>query len=360
MTNANRGVTACTRALVAAAALAASANPARAAISTGSGGHGVQTGQSSLISALDYSDNMTGSATSTDLRYYQGGLRPQAAYNVQSIYGNTAQQFTQTRDDGGISPPRPNMSFAGDNGGSTGPGLSNGNANQQYPGTSGAGSSNGFTQAGIGTGATFDYGIPYLDSSGFNSLRHRFVVQFDAIQTPGQVHVNVGPAAGSIVQRNSLTVAFNGDNPADVARANQVSLVTYTTTDGINFTPVETVVPGITTGLAGNRQWHNYAALFDADADTVQIFLDEISLATVNLATFAGGAYSGFSTDAINVGASAGTGTASTGAGNRVWTDNVQVGTPAVIVPEPSCAAGMASLAIAAGLVRRRRRVPVD
>jgi hypothetical protein len=304
---------------------------------------------------LDYSDTMTGSSTNTALRYYQGGLRPQEAYNVQNIYGNPAQQFTQTRDDGGVSPPRPNMSFAGDNGGTTGPGLSNGNANQQYPGTSGAGSSNGFTQAGISTGATFDYGIPYLDASGFSSLRRQFVVQFDAVQTPGQVHVNVGPAAGSIVQRNSLTVAFNGDNPADAARANTVSLVTYTTTDGLTFTPVETVVPGISTGLAGNRQWHNYAARFDADANKVQVYLDEQSLGTVDLTTFAGGIYADFSTDAINVGASAGAGTTSTGAGNRVWTDNFQVGS--VAVPEP-VAAGFVGLFGMATLLRPRCRAP--
>jgi len=355
MSKARRGVNTGAGRLLATTVVAALAHSASATIITGGGGRGVPVGQSSLIASLDYSDNMTGSATSTDLRYYQGGLRPQAAYNVQSVYGNPQQQFTQNRTDIGVSPQRPNMSFAGDNGGTTGPGLSNGNANQLYPGTSGAGSSNGFTQAGIGTGATFDYGIPYLDSSGFNSIRHRLVVQFDAIQTPGQVHVNVAPAPGFIEQRNSLTVAFNGDNAADAARANKVSLLTYTTTDGITFTPLETVLPGISTGLAGSRQWHNYAALFDADAKTVQIFLDEISLTTVDLATFAGGAYGGFSTDAFNVGASAGAGTAATGAGNRAWTDNVQVGVPAVIVPEP-VSAGFAGICCVAALCRRGRR----
>jgi hypothetical protein len=353
MSKAFQGGTPYSRYALAVAALATVTGSASAALSTGGGGRGVVIGQSSLIGTLDYSDDMTGTSTTNAPRWYQGGLRPQEAYNVQNVYGNTPQQFTQTRDDGGVSPPRPNMSFAADNGGTSGPGLSNGNANQLYPGTSGAGSSNGFTQAGVGTAATFDYGIPYLDSSGFSSLRHRFVVQFDAIQTPGQVHVNVGPAAGSIVQRDSLTIAFNGDNAADAARANKVSLITYTTTDGLTFTPVETVVPGITTGLAGSRQWHNYAAKFDADANKVEIYLDEQSLGVVDLTTFAGGAYAGFSTDAINVGASAGTGTASTGAGNRVWTDNVQVGS--VAVPEPM-AAGFVGIGCLATLLRRRGR----
>jgi hypothetical protein len=66
----------------------------------------------------------------------------------------------------------------------------------------------------------------------------------------------------------------------------------------------------------------------------------------VNLTTFDGGAYSGYSNAAISFGGAV-------GGGSRLWTDNVQIGTP---TPEPSTwilsGLGLVGLVIAA---RRRK-----
>jgi hypothetical protein len=103
-------------------------------------------------------------------------------------------------------------------------------------------------------------------------------------------------------------------------------------------------------------EWHNYAVSYDLTALQIGIYVDQISLGTIDLNTFGGTKFGGgvvapgafaavvsaATNDAISVGASG---------NNRVWTDNFQVGSA---VPEPGTVT--LSLAAAAMLVRRRRR----
>ena len=83
----------------------------------------------------------------------------------------------------------------------------------------------------------------------------------------------------------------------------------------------------ITTGLPNDGQWHNYGALFDQSARTLQLFVDEQPKITLDLTTFAGGLYQNFSNAAVGGGSGLG------GGQNRTWTDNFQVGAP---IPEPA------------------------
>ena len=114
-------------------------------------------------------------------------------------------------------------------------------------------------------------------------------------------------------------------------------------TNGATDTSIQSQIPGFNTGLPNDGQWHNYAALFDQTARTLELFVDEQSKGVINLTTFAGGLYQNFSNAAVGVGSGLG------GGQNRTWTDNFQVGAP---IPEP---ASLALLGLGAILCRRRR-----
>ena len=297
---------------------------ARATVLTGEGGSGVPVGQSSLIGTLDYSETFTGSDDQAALRYFRGGLRPQEAYNVESTYGNPPQQLTQQRTDTGVTPPRPFMSFASDAGDR--PGLS-ATAATPYPGNSGAGSDTGFSQAG----GSLDYGIPY-------GLRDEYVVQVDAVAVNDRIDITTGGTPGTIGAGN-LSVFFRGPLWAtNATHANNVSLY-----NGATDTPLRGQ-PGFenfSTGLSDQpRAWHNYAVRFDSADQEIELFVDEVSLGVIDLNTFAGGIYAGFTNGAVGAGGTA---------GERLWTDNFQVG---AVVPEP----GALALAGAALLLLRRLR----
>src|SRR4051812_21524 len=77
------------QALAAAIAVFAVGYSAEATISTGTGGKGVQVGQSSLIGTIDYSDTFTGTADGgKPNRPYVAAVQPASAYAIENNYGN--------------------------------------------------------------------------------------------------------------------------------------------------------------------------------------------------------------------------------------------------------------------------------
>lgn len=291
-----------------------SAAPCFATVVSGPGGRGVPAGQSSLISAYDYTDSFTGAPDggANAARIYAAAIQPAAAYAVENTHGHPAVNFrSQT-----VGVDQAEFSFAADGAGT--PGLVDGLP--IYPGSSGAGSATGLTQ----TGGNVDYGVAY-------GFRRRYVVQFDAVASSDRIDVTSGNIAGTIFSPpNNLSVFIRQDGTGNVSLFN-----------GAVDTPA-----GFATGLANDGQWHNYAVLFDQDANSVEIFVDEVSKGSIDLNSFAGGLYAGFSNAAVGVGLGLG------GGQNRSWTDNFQVGAP---VPEPGSALLLLGAA-AAGVVARRRR----
>ena len=289
-----------------------------ATVLTGTGGRGVPVGSSSLISILDFSDTFTGadSGGSNSARVYVPAVQPAAAYVVESVYGHPQINF-QTQ---GQAPGVAAFSFAAD-----GPGLPGFvDGLPVYPGTSGAGSATGFTQTGSGV----DFGIPF-------GLRTRYIVQFDAVAVSDRIDISTGSIAGTIFQANSLSIFIRGDGSGNASLYN-----------GTTDTPIRNFIPGFSTGLANDGQWHNYAALFDSVQKSVEIFVDEQSKGVIDLTTFAGGLYQNFSNAAVGVGSGL------AAPQTRTWTDNFQVG---AAVPEPSSVA-LLGMGLAGFLARRRRR----
>ena len=103
---------------------------------------------------------------------------------------------------------------------------------------------------------------------------------------------------------------------------------------------------GFTSGIPAAGGWHNYAVEFTST--TVEFFVDEVSRGSLDLTTFNGGSFLGYS----NAWVGAGNTGATTSAGFPIsWSDNFQVGAP---VPEPTSFA-LAGLAVV-GLLSRRRK----
>lgn len=263
-------------------AIGLASTTASAVVTVGSGGQGVTVGSSSLIKHLDLSDTMTGAAdgSSNALRIYAAAVQPPGAYVIENTHGNVSRSWAAA-----------SFSFASDRS-NTNPGFVDGVPS--YPGnagtnenTSGSGSLTGFTQTGGGV----DYGATY-------NLRNKYVVQVDAIQTPDRIDITSGTGAGGLAGPGGISVFFRNGGI------------------GVYNSAVGEKATGIATGIVGNT-WNNYAVAFDRPNNSVEFFVNEVSKGTLNLNTFEGGAFANFSTNAVSVGGAG---------GNRVWTDNAQVG----------------------------------
>ena len=232
---------------------------------------GVPIGQSALIDTLDYSDSFTVNTTSRPgIFHYTNPDAVDPYYNVES--GSPTVQWR----------PTANFSFNTD-----------ANPVSQYPGNTGnPGAATGMAQTG-GRNFNFAYG-----------KRDLFVVQADAtFVTTDNIQLgtfaNVGDqtgAAGSLVAkfyRGSIVLASSA----------------------------ATTATGFTTGVdAGDTSWHNYAVVFNKNADTISFFVDEVLKGTLDLTSFAGGAHASYSSNAVGGGGKQ--------SGYVAWFDNFQVGAP--------------------------------
>jgi hypothetical protein len=275
-----------------------------------SSGDGVTVGDSALFDTIDYADTFTG----TD----DGGLagRPYVAAVLSPV---VVEQV------GTNAPPRNfhiggGFSIAADGPGT--PGFVNGSPAYPLgnaPNASGAGSDTGFTQ----TGGSVDYGVSY-------GMRDRYWVQVDAVQTADRVNISSGAGPGTAAA-HSLSVFFQGDGSGDVSLSNGT---TNTSVQGSG------AITNFHTGITGPGAWHNYAVRFDQAGNELEIYVGETSIGLIDLGTFAGGVYAGYSNTVVGAGASV-------GGGNRTWTDNFQVGgmgalsAPAGPLPDPGDLAGL-------------------
>jgi hypothetical protein len=240
-------------------------------------GIGVPIGQSTVAGPLDYSDTFTEGIKGrvADGRFPVTG----AALDVENAYGNPPRTWSgakwSLRKDGNLfwttASPDPQGSWAG-------------------------------SRAGVTeTGGAVDFGIEY-------GLRDDFVLQADAVQSDGRVTLTTAAVRDTTEDAAGLSVFFR---PA--GRAIEVGL--YNRTVGERDTGFR---PALATG-----SWHNYAVRFDLARRLVTVYADGGRLGTLELATFAGGAFAGLalSNGAVSVGVRH-------LAGNRAWTDNVAIGAP--------------------------------
>ena len=277
--------------------LAAGPSDSLAAVSTGPGGSGVTVGSSALIASngLDYSDTFTLTANGGEPGRTPNTFPvPAEGLVVENTYGNPSQSWPGSR-----------WSISNDANATPG--------SVPFPGGTNAGTATGMTQ----TGGGFDAAINY-------DLRDEFVLQFDANQANDRVNAFTG-STGTIFGGMSIFFRTQGHALPDIGIFN-------------GSTEFET---GLSSGIPAANQFHNYAVRFSPTE--VEVFVDEVSRGVIDLTTFNGGSFLGYSNAFVGYG--------STAAGNRTWTDNFQVGAP---IPEPAALSllGLAGL----GLLARRRR----
>ena len=275
-----------------------------AAATTTTQGVGIAVGSSSLIGDLDYSDSFTigaGAGSAARQAYAAQGFPLAAGVEViGNSHGNPS-----------VSWPSNAWSIATDS--AVNPGGFG------YPGGSGAGSVDGFTQRGGGG----DWSIPY-------GLRSEFVVQSDFIQLTDRVDFTIGATSGNIFGAGNLSLFFRTTGHASFPEI------------GIFNGALETNT-GLTSGIPGANAWNNYALRIDVPNDLIEVYVNEVSRGVIDLNTIGGGAYDNILNNGfVGIG----------GAGDdRLWSDNFQVGG---VVPEPSTALlGLLGLGF---LLRRSRR----
>lgn len=293
----------------------------RAAVSTGTGGHGVTVGNSALIDTYDYSDTFTWgpTATVTGRQNYTNSAATSstAVRQVENSYGNPTVYWNYTSGN-----------FADFGSLTKDSGISNGTPT--YPGSSGAGSSTGITQSGYTN--VYDFSVQY-------GLRQDFVVQYDTVLTSDRVDISVNnaafhsPTAFGAGNNQGLMVFFRSDDNVRNALAVYYGGVEYDT--------------GLSTGLTSTDvgKWENFAVRFDLIDKQLTFWVNENLLGTWSWASLTPFATADISSTYVGLGASKGT---------RLWTDNFQVGSAVVAIPEPATLAGM-GLLVGAGLIRRRR-----
>ena len=264
----------------------------------------VTVGSSSLIGQLDYSDTFTiGAGASSAARQgyaAQAFPLPTGVEAVENNHGNPPQNW-----------PSNAWSIATD--------AANNPGGFGYPGGSGAGTADGFTQRGGGG----DWSIPY-------GLRDTFVVQSDFVQLSDRVDFTVGAVPGNIFGAGNISIFFRTTGHPSFPEI------------GIFNGALETDT-GLTSGIPAANAWENYALLVDIPNDTIEVFVNETSRGTIDLATVGGGAYAGILNNSfVGIG----------GAGDdRLWSDNFQVG---AVIPEPSSALLLGITGLALGMRRRR------
>jgi len=294
---------------------------------SGPGGEGVAVGTSDLIGTLQDSDSFDISSGSRNGQSYspQGYPLSGQQYEVQSQYNGSVPASSANEFGGGDQP----FSIATD------ASYYGSSPYNPYPGSSGAGSANGFTQSGLGGGqgnAEVDFGIAY-------GLSDNFIVQFDAVQVNDRIDINIGNSNNTIGSSDGLSVFFR-----------QGSLGIFNGTVG-----GETLT-GFDPGTTDNT-WNNYAVDFNLTAKTLTLYANEVDLGTVDLTTFAGGKYASVldadSNDYVSIGGAESTTADDPSDIGLLWTDNFQVGTAA---PEPTTwAMLLGGLGLLVGLGRLRR-----
>lgn len=248
-------------------------------------GVGVGVGHSTVAGPLDYSDTFTEGINErvADGRFPLTG----AALDVENAYGNPPRAWSgarwSLRKDGNLfwtaASPDPQGSWAG-------------------------------SRAGVTeTGGAVDFGIEY-------GLRNDFVLQADVVQPDGRVALTTAAVRDTTEDDHGLSVFFR---PA--GRATEVGL--YSRAVGERDT-------GFRPALAAGS-WHNYAVRFDLARRLVTVYADGVRLGTLDLATFAGGAFAGLepSHGAVSVGVRH-------VRGDRAWTDNFAVGAPCPAPDRPA------------------------
>jgi alpha-L-rhamnosidase len=257
------------------------ASAATAMVAAGSGGNGVAVGQSSLIGTLDASDTFT-TGLGGDYRAAPY-TAPWTAKNTLEVESNRSLTWEMPGDALWALTSAKNSS------------------KPAYPGETKAGSASGVTENGQSDVA---WGLRY-------GMRRQFVVQFDAVVPTDRVTLLFGPGA-----TNGAAGIFAGNTLSVFLRT--VGAKPYSVGLFRSDTKVE-IDTGLTSTLAAAEQgrWHNFAAKVDLEKNTIQIFIDEVSLGTIDVDTLA----PGFSWDASAVGY----GLRSPDA-DRAWSDNFQIG----------------------------------
>lgn len=235
-----------------------------------------------LIGTADYSDTFTLGGVRTDGLYNNNA---NGAYTVEDSHGNPTATWT----------PASSFSF-------NTPATSTDPAKVSAA-TGNSGATTGLAQSGGGD-SSFTYG-----------LRSNYVVQVSAILPTDRLDITSLPAAGGgIFAAESLSVFLRRDS------------ATMLPGIGLFNGAVETGVTNaagalVRTGVDDNN-WHNFAVHFDQPNHVLKVYVDGVLVTTVNLATFADGAYQAFSNGAVGIG----------GSGGVFWLDHFQVGPPPELI----------------------------
>lgn len=246
----------------------------------------VLVGDSSLIGTLDYSDTftLTGTVTTSSSQRVDGkapgGDQPAGTnLNLETVYGSnpaTAWHTSRFRFNKGADAV---VGTADD-------------------------------RAATGDPATFAYG-----------LRDHYVIQVDAMLSGDRLNFTDSPEGSSLISGAGALSVF-----IRKAGGPNASVGLYNVTYGEKNT-------GLSTGITDATTYHNFAIDFDHTANTLEVYVDQVSVGAVDLSTFMSGHFALPSGNAAYIGAG----------GSLDAMDNFQVGAP---IPEP-----MSMIILASGLL---------